>query len=127
MLTIGKDQMALLGASMREEYVASTLKDLAKLFPDEPAIKDEVATRALIEFGIERAEEYGITRGREVTLFIFLVQNFGRDFEKQPQNVWIQELLVDPQLEEPEKMDLIYTRLQLAGKPPGSEGEPIRV
>jgi hypothetical protein len=118
MLTIRKVQLAVLGASMREDYIATTLQDLARLFPDEPEIKDEPATRALIEFGIERAEQYGIKRRREVTLFIFLVQDLGRDFEKQPENAWVDELLLDPELEEQEKMDLIYARLELAtGQP----------
>src|SRR5258705_12955457 len=119
MLSIGKEQMALLGASMREEYIVTTLQNLAKLFPNEPAIKDEPATRDLIEFGIERAEQYGITRRREVTLFIFLVQDLGRDFEKQPENAWVEELLLDPELKEQEKTALIYTRLELAAGRPG--------
>src|SRR5258705_7457945 len=114
MLSIGKEQMALLGASMREDYITATLEDLAKLFPHEPAINDETATRALIELGIERAEQYGITRRREVTLFIFLVQDLGRDFEKQPENAWVEELLLDTELEEQEQIDLIYARMELA-------------
>ncbi len=114
MLQIRQEQMDHLGASKREDFIAATLKDLAKLFPDEPSVKDERAARALIEFGIDRAAQYGITRGREVTLFIFLVQDLGRDFEKQPERTWLQELLLDSDLEEQEKMDLVYTRLELA-------------
>lgn len=114
MLTIRKEQMEVLGQEMREDYIRATLRNLVELFPDVPAVRDEALMRDLIEFGIARAEEYGITRSREVSLFIFLVQDLGRDFEKRPENVWIDELLQDPDLEEPEKMDLIYARLELA-------------
>ena len=114
MFTIRQEQMDHLGASKREEFVESTRQNLEQMFPYEPSIKDEPVVRSLIEFGIERAGQYGISRGREVMLFIFLVQDMGRDFEKQSNNVWVQELLADTELEEQEKMDLIYARLQLA-------------
>jgi hypothetical protein len=116
MLTIQKEQMAVLGDHMREDYIKKTLRNLAELFPDNPTVNDEPATRSLIEYGIETAEVYAITARREVSLFIFLIQDLGRDFEKRPENKWIEELLLDPELEEQEKMDLIYTRLELAGK-----------
>lgn len=114
MLTIRKEQMDVLGEEMREDYIRTTLRNLAELFPDDPTVRDEAVMRNLIEFGIGRAAEYGVTRSREVSLFIFLVKDLGRDFEKQPENVWIDELLHDPELEEQEKMDLIYARLELA-------------
>lgn len=114
MLTIRKEQMEVLGQEMREDYIVATLRNLAELFPDDPAVKDEALMRDLIDFGIVRAAEYGLTRRREVSLFIFLVHDLGRDFEKRPKNVWIDELLHDPELEEPEKMDLVYARIELA-------------
>ena len=114
MLTIRKEQMGVLGEEMREEYFRTTMQNLAELFPDDPSVKDEAAMRDLIAFGIERASDYGVTRSREVSLFIFLIQDLGRDFEKQPEHAWIDELLQDPDLEEQEKMDLIYARLELA-------------
>ena len=114
MLTIRKEQMEVLGEEMREDYFRTTMQNLAELFPDDPSVKDEAAMRDLIAFGIERAADYGLTRTREVSLFIFLIQDLGRDFEKQPEHGWIDELLQDPELEEQEKMDLIYARLELA-------------
>jgi hypothetical protein len=116
MLTILKGQMALLGDHMREDYIKKTLMNLSELFPDDPTVKDEPATRDLIEYGIKTAEGYDITARREVSLFIFLIQDLGRDFEKLPENKWIEELLLDPELEEQEKMDVIYTRLELTGR-----------
>lgn len=114
MLTIRKEQMDVFSDEMREDYIKRTLQNLAQLFPDDPAVKDEPAMRALIEDGIRRAEAYSITRLREVSLFVFLVKDLGPDFEKQPENAWVDELLLDPELEEQEKMDLIYARLELA-------------
>ncbi len=105
--------MEILGTELREDFVKSTLENLVQLFPDDPLVKDQAAMRELIEFGIARAAEYDIKRGREVSLFIFLTLDLGRDFEKQPENIWIEELLHDPELDEQEKMDLIYARLEL--------------
>jgi|SRR6266545_2371971 len=114
MLTINNEQMAVFSDQMREEFIKRTLRNLAELFPDDPAIKDEPAMRALIEYGIGRAQAYGISRQREVSLFIFLVKDLGADFEKRPENRWAEEILVDTELEEQEKMDVIYSRLEVA-------------
>ncbi len=114
MLTIRKDQMAAFSDHLREDYIKRTLKNLAQLFPDDAALKDESATRALIEYAIGRAEVYRITAAREVSLFIFLVKDLGADFEKRTEHRWMEEVLLDEELDEGEKMDVIYTRLEVA-------------
>jgi hypothetical protein len=119
MLTIKKEQMNALGDHMREDYIKRTLRNLAELFPDDPAVRDEPAMRALIEYEIGRAEVYSITRQREVSLFIFLSKDLGADFEKSPENRWMEEILLDEELEEQEKMDVIYKRLELAAASSG--------
>jgi hypothetical protein len=118
MLTIQKEQMAVFSDQMREDYIKRTLQNLAQLFPDDPAVKDESAMRVLIDDGIRRAEAHGITRLREVSLFVFLVKDLGPDFEKRPENHWIEEILLDEELEEQEKMDVIYRRLEAAVSKP---------
>jgi hypothetical protein len=94
MLTIQKEQMAVFSDQMREDFIKRTLQNLAQLFPDDPSVKNEPAMRALIEDGIRRAEAHGITRLREVSLFVFLVKDLGADFEKRPENQWIDEILL---------------------------------
>ena len=115
MLTIRKEQMTLLAEHMREIYVQKTLKNLAKLFPEDPKAQDETAMRALIKEGIVKAAGYGITGERETSLFIFLMQEHGAGFEKQKDKRWMQRILLNEELEEEQKMDLLYKRLEIKG------------
>jgi hypothetical protein len=118
MLTIRKEQMAVLSAYMRETYFQQTLLKLARLFPDDPRLRDETTMRALVETGIQRAASYGIVQQRAVTLFIFLQHEFGPNFEKQPDKRWMERILTNKDYDGEEKLDVIYKRLDLAaGKP----------
>ena len=114
MLTIRKEQWAVLSACARESFIQKTLLKLPKVFPDDPNAKDEAAMRPLIEAGAIRASAYGIGRERETTLFIFLWKDLGPDFEKQPGRQWMLGILQDKEMDEQEKMNLIYKRLEIA-------------
>ncbi|MBI5384817.1 MAG: hypothetical protein HZA90_09040 [Verrucomicrobia bacterium] len=117
MLTIRKEQMAVLSAYSREGFILKTLQKLPKVFPEDPKAKEEAAMRPIIEAGIARAAAYGIGRERETSLFIFLVKDLGPDFEKHPSRRWMLGLLQDPEMDEQEKMNLIYKRLEIAAGP----------
>jgi hypothetical protein len=118
MLTIRKEQMAALSTYMRESYFLQTRQKLARLFPDDPRIKDRPTMRTLIEEGIRQAAAYRMVEQRAVTLFIFLLFDLGVGFEKQPSKRWMQRILLDKELDAQEKMDVIYKRLELAAAKP---------
>ena len=110
--------MATLGEQSLEVYIKKTVRDLAELFPDDPAVKNEASMRTLIEYGIAMAESYEIRARRDVSLLIFLVHDMGQGFEKLPANQWIETLLLDKELDGQEKMDIIYRRLEVAAGTP---------
>jgi hypothetical protein len=117
MLTIRKEQKEKLDAVMRDRFVVKTVRHLREVFPDVLAAKSDKELVALIEEGIQRAEKYGITGEREVTLFIDLLAGLGSDFANQRPYRWIVRILNDAEYGPPEKMELIYRRLDGQLKP----------
>lgn len=113
MLVIRDTQMAKLGQLQLERYVVKTLRDIRELFPGDPRFCEDAPLRAFIQSGIAAARRYGIGSEREVSLFIFLMCEYGRDFDSQPDKAWMRALLAADNLEAPEKMNLIYERLRI--------------
>ena len=116
MFVLRRTQLDALTEPVREAFVDNALRSLAKVFPGDARLADEKATRALVHDAIARAAEYDIARERELLLFIYLVFDQGPGFESRPDQPWIERILRDPGLGEPEKMDVIYTRLELAAR-----------
>ena len=114
MLVIRREQMDVLARPMRDAFVEKTLAGMPECFPDDPSLADKEAMRAEINYAIDRAAMYGITRHREVGLFALLVHEFGPGFETQDDKVWISKILRASDMDGQAKMDLIYARLQLA-------------
>ena len=112
MLTIRKEQMDELAGVTHRRYVEKTVLHLRNLFSEQAAKQPDSELRALVEEGIVRAKKYHITDGRELTLFINLMIGLDRNFETQPANGWIRQLLEHPELQPDEKMDMIYHRMQ---------------
>jgi hypothetical protein len=116
MLVLRQSQVEALAAPQREVFVGNALRSLAKLFPDDARLADEKAMRALVNDAIVRATAYDLARERELLLFIYLVFDQGPGFESRPDQPWIERILRDPSLDEREKMDVVYTRLELAAR-----------
>jgi hypothetical protein len=116
MLTIRHEQMAALVAPHRERFVRKMLADLAKLFPGDPRLEDEPATRAMIEDAVARAAVFDLEGTRELGLFIYLVHDYGPGFETAPDKSWMGALLRDQTLEARVKLDVIYARLEAAAR-----------
>jgi hypothetical protein len=114
MLIIRPEQMAVFRAREHERFVEETLQSLPEVFPDDPRVQDEDAMRALIEDGIARAARHGLAGTREVALYVFLLHEFGPDFEARDKTRWMGGILGAADQRPAEKLDLIYTRLALA-------------
>ncbi len=112
MLHIRKEQMEVLDAYMLERFTEKMLLHVREVFPEETKDKDKQEIRDLIEEGIKRASGYGITEEPQVALFIDLIMGLGIDFEKQRANLWMLPVLEREDLNQHEKIDLIYQRLQ---------------
>lgn len=115
MLTIRPPQLAVLGQATVDRFVDKTWAALPEVFPGDPRLADEPAMRAQIREGIAGAAGHGITGGREVTLYVFLLIEHGPGFEDAPKTRWMGKILRDPELHDAAKLDLIYARLG-AGK-----------
>jgi hypothetical protein len=117
-LTIRSEQIAIFEAPARERFIEDVLCSLPEVFPGDPRVLDRPAMRVLIEEGIAGADRLGLKRGREITLYVFLLHELGPDFEDREPTRWIGSILRDPGLDPPAKLDLVYARLELASRAP---------
>lgn len=114
MLIIRKVQMDALRAASRQRFVKQTVQHVRRVFAEQVAKMPVTEVTHLVEEGIRRASAYRITEKREVTLFVDLVFGLGRDFDRRAGLPWIRDTLANPELDQHEKMGLIYKRLETA-------------
>ncbi len=107
--------MAVLERASVERFIDKTWTALPEVFPADPRLADEPLMRTLIREGVAGAAWHGITGGREVTLYVFLLIEYGRGFEEAKETRWMGRILQDPDLQGGAKLDLIYTRLEMGG------------
>jgi hypothetical protein len=112
MFTIRKEQMEALEAHMRERFIEKTLAQVGEVFPEASQRQGPKVLRALIENGLETAAKYQVLGEREVILFVDLMMELGPDFLQQPKYKWIETTLQNPDFNESQKLDVIYTRLE---------------
>ena len=112
MLKIRKEQMEVHDANMLELFIKKMIIHLYDVFPEETKDMDKQKMRVFVEDGVKRASDYEITEEPQVALFIDLMMAMGPDFEKQKSNNWILRILTKEDLNQQEKMDLIYQRLK---------------
>ena len=112
MLKIRPEQVAVFEDHQREKFETRTVAHLREIFPAETAEAEggEEEIRGWIRAGVERAESFGITRERDVTLFIDLDVGISAEFEKRRDMAWAREILED-ELPGTTKIDLIYELL----------------
>jgi hypothetical protein len=77
------------------------IEHIAKFFPKQFAEIGEPRMRETIQYGIKRAESYGIVAERDACKYIDLMVVFGRDFDRDPALPWVRDVLHDPGAESP--------------------------
>ena len=103
MLIIRQEQMdefIRIAAKSFEDWMLVHLKNF---FPDEYQALGDPEIRETIKYGIGKAESYGITTEREVCKYIDLMFVLGQDFDTNPDLPWVQEILQDETLPDPEE------------------------
>ena len=126
MLSMRKEQMKAFSEYMRKSFEDRMVKHIAQTFPAEyeemldPETGDK-PVRELVREGVERASRYEVTSERNVAMFIELMVDLSRDFDKRPQTAWTCEILEDPELPEDGKMDAIYDELEAQEQAPEDE------
>ena len=96
---------------MLERFICRMIKHVRKQFYEllEEATDDQL--REQISAGIEKAAVYDVTAEQALALYIDLIFGIGDDFEKLKGNEWVLATLQKEDLEEQQKMELIYARL----------------
>jgi len=110
MLKIRTEQMKVLDDYMVREFEDRMVTHVGKFFAERCGILGEKGIREAIRYGIQRADSYGIVSERDLCLYIDVMFEFGRDFDKDRELPWAKRILIDRTLEdEPtEKMDRLY-------------------
>ncbi len=109
MLTIRKEQTAVFGEASRRDFEDRMIVHIRKFFPDHFAALQEVKTRQLVQFGVERAATHGIVNECDVCKFTDLMVAFGPGFEEDPKCPWARKILTDPAKITPSKrVDMLY-------------------
>jgi hypothetical protein len=93
MLVIRREQMKALSAPKLKAFEDRMLLHLRKFFPGECDALGEEKTRAVIRYGIDRAQGHGFKSGRDISRYLNLIFTFGHDFDKDPDLAWASETL----------------------------------
>ena len=111
MLQIRQEQMDVLDACMLKRFIEETSVHLRRVFPETCGEESNEELRERVQAGVAEAALYDITDEREVVLFIDLMVDLGPGFQKQEPNLWVEGTLTDETLDQEEKIDTIYTRI----------------
>jgi hypothetical protein len=99
MWTIRQGQVDAFKQVATNNFESRMVEHIAKFFPKQLVALGEQTARQTIQYGIQRAEAYGIVAERDVCKYVDLVFLFGRDFDKE--YVWAQNALTDEEVPEP--------------------------
>ncbi len=115
MLTIRRQQFAVLGASNQRAFLGQIMPHL---HAEHPAWHAELGdgTWGFVERVVGLAAKHAILGRQAVLTFIELCIEFGESFERSPEGAWAQELLTHPKLPDTVKIELISERLRALTK-----------
>ncbi len=108
MITLRKEQVLALIQAASGPFVRRLTVDLQKLFPEQIAELGPGGTRTVIESGIRKAHEYGMTRENEIAQFVGLMFMLGRDFDEDPDFIWAHRILRDSARSPQDRLDALY-------------------
>ena len=110
MLTIRKEQYAILAAASREEFLCHMERHVREHFQPviESLSKDQL--REVIERNLTHAEGYGLKSELGVCSYLNAVFTLGEEFEKQPSYPWAAPLFQSDRGER-EKLDFLKDRI----------------
>jgi len=110
MLVIREEQMSALSQAMLKQFEDRMVVHMSNNFQDETREISEGELRALIQEGIEQAEQYQITLEDDVRRYLEFMVMYGQNFDTSPDTAWAGEILHAKELDGTAKMDLIDER-----------------
>jgi hypothetical protein len=93
MLTIRREQFAILAEAEVQKFEEWMVVHLRRFFPKQCTVAGDAQLRETIRYGIRRAAVHGITVKRDVAKYIDLMIVFGRDFDTDGRMRWAAEIL----------------------------------
>ena len=99
-IRISSQQMDAFKADRIERFIDNLVPHLHECFPEACEELGEQDTRAVVRYGIDLAESYGIDREWCVCEFIDLMFVFGVEFDRDPELPWASEILQDETIQE---------------------------
>ena len=91
----------------RQDLLQAARRDLTEETRDLP---DEEILQ-IIDDGVVRGREYGISGVRDVSMFVYLMILYGRRFEEAPERRWAKKILLKHDMQAEAKMSLLYQML----------------
>jgi hypothetical protein len=101
MFKITKEHLQTLDASATNGFVNEMVAHARQFFPAACEKVDEKQLRESIRYGMDRAKTYGVVTRRDVALYLNLVFQFGRDFDRDPKLPWAARILNHRDLKNP--------------------------
>lgn len=117
MLIIRKEQMAVFEWHTARRFREKVKKHLRRALAEPIAGIQDAALNERIEGGIKRGRAYGLTKERDLMLFIDLTFLIAPRFEDEPRMKWSRKILSATDVAGDAKMELIYQRLSRQQKP----------
>lgn len=111
MLVLRKEQVDQLQQAAKIRCADAILVSLAGF--SSPLFKnlEEAQRRAVIRFGMDRAEPHGLTSRDPVRLYLELMLLLGSQFDTDPQYPWAGQILAEPDQDAPmERAERLYQR-----------------
>lgn len=111
MLVLRKEQVDQLQQAAKLRCADAILISLAGFPPPLFKTLEEEQRRAVIRFGMDRAEPHGLTSRDPVRLYLELMLLLGSQFDTDPQYPWAGQILAEPDQDAPmERAERLYQR-----------------
>lgn len=117
MLTIRKEQLAVLTAEEMKKFENRLLVHVKKCFPEQYKAEGEAKIRKTLQYGVQRAAAHRFSSERDICKYIDLMLVFGSDFDRSS---WASSVLDNPEKIGPKrKVKQLFKAAMSQGKPSG--------
>lgn len=117
MLTIRKEQLAVLAAEEMRKFENRLLVHVKKCFPEQYREEEEAKIRKTLQYGVQRAAAHRFSCEREICKYIDLMLVFGSDFDRSS---WASSVLDNPEIGPKRKMKQLFKAAVSQGKTSGA-------
>lgn len=109
MFQIRHEQMEPFREEAAKRFEDRMVSFLKEHFPDQSGKLGDTKVRQLIQYGVSRANRYGMTGQRDVCQYLGLMFMFGGNFDEDSRLSELREALLNPRLTPPgAKIEAVY-------------------